>query len=244
MKGIGREFIEKTKYHNMDRSDQVAGVEQPPLEQDFDTGGNIIKLPIPDELVTEKINLRELIENRRSVRKYSKKALTSEELSYLLWCTQGIKETIGRSATIRTVPSAGARHAIETYLLVNNVEGIKPGLYTYAAGKHSLVQLDTDGNVSEMVIAGCLGQGFIGMSAVTFIWTTVIYRMTWRYGERGYRYIHLDAGHICQNLYLAAESIGCGACAIAAFSDDEVNRILGIDGERQFVLYLATVGKK
>jgi SagB-type dehydrogenase family enzyme len=68
--------------------------------------------------------------------------------------------------------------------------------------------------------------------------------MKWRYGERGYRYMHLDAGHVCQNLYLSAESIDCGVCAIAAFQDEEINSVLGIDGEEEFVIYVATVGKK
>ncbi len=79
---------------------------------------------------------------------------------------------------------------------------------------------------------------------MTFAWTVDSYRMTWRYGERGYRYLHLDAGHVCQNLYLAAESVDCGVCAIAAFDDEAANRLLGLDGEEQFVIYFATVGKK
>ena len=81
-------------------------------------------------------------------------------------------------------------------------------------------------------------------SGVVFLWTAVPYRMTWRYGERGYRDLHLDAGHVCQNLYLAAEAVGCGVCAIAAFDDDVMNDLLGIDGNDQFLIYLATAGKK
>ena len=84
----------------------------------------------------------------------------------------------------------------------------------------------------------------VAASAVTFIWVAVVHRMAWRYGQRGYRYLHLDAGHACQNLYLAAESVGCGVCAIAAFDDEDVSRVLGLDGEDQFAIYVATVGKK
>lgn len=81
-------------------------------------------------------------------------------------------------------------------------------------------------------------------SAVTFFWAAVTYRMGWRYGERGYRYLFLDAGHVCQNLYLAAEAVGCGVCAIAAFEDDTLNQLLGLDGVEQFAVYVATAGRK
>jgi SagB-type dehydrogenase family enzyme len=92
--------------------------------------------------------------------------------------------------------------------------------------------------------SACFDQQFILRGGVVFIWTAVSYRTTWRYGKRGNRDLHLDAGHVCQNLYLAAEATGCGTCAIAAFDDDDMNAILGINGSDQFVIYLATVGKK
>ena len=145
---------------------------------------------------------------------------------------------------LRTVPSAGARHALESYLLVNNVEGIEKGLYRFLAIEHRLAPLEFEPGVDERITAACLGQDMVRTSAVTFIWAAVPYRMTWRYGERGYRYLYLDAGHACQNLYLAAEAIECGVCAIAAFLDDEMNRAIGVDGEEQFVIYIATAGKK
>ena len=91
---------------------------------------------------------------------------------------------------------------------------------------------------------GCLGQEFVKRSAATFIWVCDVNRMTWRYSERGYRYAFMEAGHVCQNLYLSAESIGCGVCAIAAYDDDTMNQLLGLDGESQFVIYIATIGKK
>jgi SagB-type dehydrogenase family enzyme len=161
----------------------------------------------------------------------------------LLWCIQGVKHVEGGYATRRTVPSAGARHALETYLLVNRVTGLKPGLYRFLALEHKLLVHDLGPGVDERVMQGCLGQRMVLASAVTYLWVAVPYRMTWRYGQRGYRYLHLDAGHVCQNLYLAAQSVGCGACAIAAFSDQDLSRALGIDGESQFVIYIATLGK-
>jgi SagB-type dehydrogenase family enzyme len=154
-----------------------------------------------------------------------------------------VQEVLPGCCTIRTVPSAGARHPFETYLLVNSVEGLLPGLYRYRALTHDLVVLAEDTGLARRAVSCCYGQRFVAQSAVTVIWTAVVYRMTWRYGERGYRYIHLDAGHVCQNLYLASLSIGCGACAIAAFDDSALALLLGVDGKRQFPVYLCTVGK-
>ena len=142
-----------------------------------------------------------------------------------------------------TVPSAGARHALETCLSLHRVTGLEPGLYRYRALEHGLVPTRRAAWSPQAMAAACLEQSFVARSAVTFVWTAVRERMCFRYGERGYRYLFLDAGHACQNLYLAAEAIGCGACAIAAFSDDEVNRLLSLDGEERFALYLATVGR-
>jgi len=239
----GSTFIEKTKYHHMDRSDQARGVPQPPLELPFDKEGTIIDLPRPRECASNPVDLRRAIEKRTSIRKYAQSSLSLSELSLLLWCTQGVKEVAYHSATFRTVPSAGARHALETYLLVNRVDGLRPGIYRFLAIEHKLIEIDTSADLADKVAEACFGQMFVKTSAVTFIWTAVPYRMTWRYGERGYRYLHLDAGHACQNLYLSAESIDCGVCAIAAFSDDHINPLVGIDGQEQFVIYVATVGK-
>jgi SagB-type dehydrogenase family enzyme len=149
-----------------------------------------------------------------------------------------------RPVTLRTVPSAGARHAFETYLLINKVEGLTPGLYRYAAIDHALVTLDLSPEVNARLTAACEDQSQVATSAVTFAWGAVIERMIWRYPERGYRYILLDAGHVCQNLYLAAEALGCGVCAIAAYDDDLTNQVFGLDGENQFIVYLASLGKR
>jgi SagB-type dehydrogenase family enzyme len=241
---IGWEFIKKTKYQYLDPSAQSRGRPQPPLELQRHKKGQLIELPGPETLSIPDVDLRRAIEGRTSVRKYSRSPLTLEELSFLLWCTQGVKEVIPGSATFRTVPSAGARHALETYLMVNNVDTLKQGLYWYSALRHGLILIAQGDQLAEQLVTACLGQRFVAQSGGTFIWTAATYRMTWRYSERGYRYFFLDAGHACQNLYLAAEAIHCGVCAIAAFSDDAVDEFLQIDGEEQFSLYLATVGKK
>ena len=120
---------------------------------------------------------------------------------------------------------------------------MQPGLYRFLATKHSLTSINLDPNLSNKITEACLDQSMVKKSAVTFFWIVVIHRMVWRYGERGYRYIHLDAGHVCQNLYLAAANINCGVCAVAAFDDEKLNQVLGMDGIDQFVIYLAPVGK-
>jgi SagB-type dehydrogenase family enzyme len=242
--GIGREFMEKTQYRYLAASDQRKGLPQPPLELGYDEAQPVIDLPAPADLPEYKLGLRAAIENRRSLRKYAAHPLTLEELSFLLWCTQGVKETVDTYATLRPVPSAGARHAFETYLLVNNVAGMQPGLYRFLAMEHKLVEMSLEAGLADRITAACLEQSYVQRSAVTFIWTAVAFRMTWRYSERGYRYLLLDAGHVCQNLYLAAQAIGAGVCAIGAFQDEALNSLLGIDGEEQFAIYLATVGKK
>ena len=242
--GTGPDFMEKTKYRYLKQSDQDKGLPQPPLEQPVEKGNLIIDLPKPDAITVPPLDLRAAIERRRSVRSYAREPLSLPELAFLLWCTQGVQRISGTYATFRTVPSAGARHAFETYLLVNDVESLEPGLYRYLALSHRLVQLDTDPTLPARITEACLDQKFILRSGVVFHWVAVPYRMTWRYGERGYRELHKDAGHVCQNLYLAAEAIGCGVCAVAAYDDDAMAEIIGIDGVEQFLIYLATVGKQ
>jgi len=134
--GAGREFMEKTKYRYLSRSDQERGLPQPPLELPPNPAARIIDLPEPASLQIPPLDLRTAIEQRRSVRTYVRAPLTLAELAFLLWCTQGVQRVAGTYATFRTVPSAGARHAIETYHLVNDVEGLPAGLYRYLALSH------------------------------------------------------------------------------------------------------------
>ena len=181
---------------------------------------------------------------RRSLRVYEETPLALDELSFLLWCSQGIKPESTDTHTLRTVPSAGARHAFETVLLVNRVEGLSPGLYQYESATHGLIQWKSPQDVTEQVTAACFNQHIVSNSAVTFMWIAERVRMAWRYGERGIRYLFLDAGHVCQNLYLAAESIGAGVCAIGAFDDDQLSALLGLNGADRFAVYLAGVGKR
>ncbi len=244
MKDIGKEFMELTKYKYLGESAQSQELPQPQQETGYDLTKQKINLPSPESLEFGKYPLVDVINARRSLRRYSDIQMSLEELTFLLWCTQGVKKGGSEKSVLRTVPSAGARHAFETYLLINNVEQLQPGLYRYLAFEHKLIMLDTDTAISDRLVASCLGQGMVSGGAVTFFWVAASDRMTWRYDVRGYRYMHLDAGHVCQNLYLAAESIKCGACAIGAYDDDELNKTLNLDGEQQFVIYAAAVGKR
>ena len=244
MQPTGRVFMEMTRYKNLSRADQSRGLPAPPLEEPAPQEGKFISLPQTSLISVPPLDIRSALESRRSVRRYSEQFLTIEELAYLLWCTQGIREKHEPYATFRTVPSAGGRHAFETYLQINRVNGLEPGLYRYLAFSHRLLLIDPDPGMADCLADACLGQAMVRDSAVTFIWSCVIYRTAWRYSERAYRLVHLDAGHVCQNLYLAAEQIGCGVCAIGAFDDEIMAGLLGIDGTEEFVIYCATVGNK
>ncbi|MDH7593958.1 MAG: SagB/ThcOx family dehydrogenase [Methanomicrobiales archaeon] len=236
--------MKMTRYEHLSPSDQMRGMEPPPLEKPFSEEDTFIPLPKPVEISVPPLDLRSAIEGRRSLRRFARDPLSLEELAYLLWCTQGVVRVAAPYYTLRNVPSAGGRHALETYLLVNRVAGLKPGLYRYLAFSHRLLEIDTSHTMGDRAMAACLGQPFVRASAVTFLWTCVIYRMAWRYSERAYRLVHLDAGHVCQSLYLASEQIGCGCCAIGAFDDLMLSEILGVDGEREFPIYCAVVGRK
>ena len=236
----------KTKYKYLSESLQREGVPQPALELSYDPTAELISLPNPETLPAYPMDLRRAIDQRTTLRHYQEQAITQDELSFLLWTTQGIKSVTNRSVTLRTVPSAGARHAFETYLVINRVEGIHPGLYRYVSLEHALLPIDLNEEIAEKVADACLKQNQVQVtkSAVTFIWVTVTERMYWRYGERGYRYLYLDAGHVCQNLYLAAEAIHCGVCGMAAFDDDLLNEVLHLDGQELWAIYCGALGKR
>ena len=246
MNEAGQEFLERSKYEQMGQSDQMKGLPPPPMELPYDKTRAIIDLPSPREFRPADDNLKAVIEKRRTLRTPARQPLTLAELSHLLWCTQGVQKVLPspNARTVRTVPSAGGKHPFETYLLVNAVKGLEPGLYRFLAGEHKLVDVNLAEDFPGKMVKASLDQQHVATCAVMFIWVAVAQRSVWRYNTRGYRYMFLDAGHVCQNLYLCAESIGCGACAIGAYSDNEVNRLLDLDGSEQFVIYMCTVGKR
>jgi SagB-type dehydrogenase family enzyme len=157
--------------------------------------------------------------------------------------TQGVKKVTPQN-TFRTVPSAGARHAFETFVLVNHVDQLEKGLYRYIALEHKLLKFDKQVSINEEVMEACRQQKMVLDAAVTFIWYADLYRMSYRYDMRALRYVFLDAGHVMQNLYLVAEQFSMGTCAIAAYDDEALNPLLGLDGENQFVVYIGPLGYK
>jgi SagB-type dehydrogenase family enzyme len=241
---IGRSFVEKTKYRNVGSSDQQKGLPQPPLEAPYDHSVPALELPRREDLRFPAVDLTEAIQKRQSLREYAPTPLAMRELCYLMMCTLGVRRVVPGVATFRVAPSAGARHALETYVLANRVEGLESGLYRFTAIERKVLPISTEAGLVEKFTEACLGQGFVRSCAALFLWVADVYRMTYRYGQRGYRYLYLDAGHVCQNLYLAAEVVGAGCCAIGAYDDDRVNELLGLDGKDQFAVYLAAVGKK
>lgn len=186
----------------------------------------------------------EAITRRESVRNYTAAPFTLEELSALLWATQGVRRVLSPTTALRTVPSAGARHAFETYVLANRIEGISSGLYRYLPFDNELAQLAVDEQIGRKAAAACLGQAFVASAAVTFFWTAIPARMEWRYDLAAHKVVAIDAGHVCQNLYLVCTGLGGGACAIAAYDQDACDRLLGVDGDEEFTVYIAAAGKR
>jgi len=223
-------------------TDQSRGVPAPPFQKDCPADAVRITLPEPGSVPVQPIDVITAIARRRSRRSFSTGSLTLGELGLLLWATQGLREGPTKPH-FRTVPSAGARHAFETYPCVTRVDGIDPGIYRYLPMSHELVPMNAPPGLPGLLANGCYGQGFVAAAAVTLVWTALPYRMEWRYGLAAHKVILLDAGHVAQNLYLACEAIGAGTCAIAAYDQEAMDRLLGVDGHDEHVLYLAPVGK-
>ena len=219
------------------------GAPVPPPEKPVAPGTKVIPLPEVELLADKQVNFLEMVELRASVRSYNEHPLTMKELSFLLWTTQGVKMPAPKGGSMRTVPSAGARHAFETYLFVQRVEGLAPGFYRYLAYEHMLLPLHLTEETAEKFCAAFRAKNAVRGSAVTFVWAANIARLTYIFGKRAYRYAFLDAGHAGQNLYLAAWTQGIGCCAMGAFDDASVNDALGLDGTEEFAVYGATVGK-
>lgn len=188
-------------------------------------------------------NLPRLFESRHSSRIYTQEEMTLEQLSFLLWSCQGIKSIRGKSyATLRTVPSGGARHPFETYLIIRKVAALAPGVYHYLPMEHALEYLHEIENMDELISESVCGQSWAAKANVLFYWSIIPYRAEWRYGIHAHRTALMDAGHMAENLYLACTGIGLGCCAIASFSDELCNRMLSLDGEEEFTAYVVPVG--
>ena len=185
-------------------------------------------------------DLWQCLGRRRSQRGYQERPLTQDELAALLWASQGVTYA-SRGYLLRAAPSAGALYPVETYLAVHRVDGVEPGIWHFQVPDFSLELLQA-GDFRHSLVGAGLSQGFLGAAGVVFIWTGVLNRAMWKYRERAIRYLFLDAGHICQNLMLAATALKLGVCPVGAFFDGEVERLVQVDGVEEAALYLAAVG--
>ena len=235
---IGEEFQKSTK-HSRERllGGRLDWANKPETYKKYPSAKII---PLSREFPTKSLPMLDVLKKRRSVRSFFPKSLSIADLSFLLWASTGVQR-MEQGYEFRTVPSAGALYPIETYLNVNNVEGLEKGLYHYDIQAHALEELKV-GSFSEEIAQAALGQKMLIAAPVVLIWTAIFERSKWKYAQRAYRYVYLDAGHIAQNLALSATSIGLGSCQIGAFFDDEINQIIEIDGVEESVLYLSVVG--
>jgi len=241
-----RHFLKDSVRRTIDfsRTDQSLGFAPPPIEKPYPANAERIDLISPDKFRTlPSVDLLYAIANRRSHRQFDESPLTLEELSFLLWATQGMQEQLGAGHARRTVPSAGSRHALETYLCLLNVKDLDTGFYRYLPLEHQLLIEYKDERAADKIARAAFQQNWMAGAAAIFIWSAIPYRMEWRYGLAAHKVILLDAGHVCQNLYLACEVAKAGACAVAAYDQELVDQLLRIDGKDEFVVYLAAVGK-
>lgn len=239
-----RNYLKSGQWHDFpDRpTDQNRGIPAPEFQKPPPGNADLINLTPRSDMTVGREPIIEIIDRRRSRREFAPEPLNLEELSYLLWATQGVHEVGVR--TRRTVPSGGSRHPFETYLGILRVEGLENGLYRYLPIGHQIYRQYLPDDFENRLSAASSNQTFVGKSAVVFIWTAVPYRTEWRYDTLSAKLIAQDSGHLCQNLYLASESIGCGTCAIGAYDQKLMDQIVRVDGNEEFVIYVAPVGRR
>ncbi|MBN2271723.1 MAG: SagB/ThcOx family dehydrogenase [Sedimentisphaerales bacterium] len=238
MDGVGDRFQQETKYdvgklggHRLDWDSK------PTLYKEYPDAKSI---ELPSFEPSGAMSLDLALRRRKSVRDFQAKPISLGQLAYLLWASTGIRR-VEHGYEFRTAPSAGALYPIETYVIANDVRRLEPGLYHYAVSSDKLEEIRL-GDLRRQITAAALGQDMCAAAAAVFVWSAVFERCKWKYGQRAYRYIYLDAGHIAENLALAAVSLNLGTCEIGALFDDEVNVILGLDGTEESTILMAVVG--
>ena len=223
-------------------SDQIKKLPQPPLGKE-QMGNEAIELCKDFSHVIQEQDFFTVLKSRKSSRVYTDGEMTIDQLSFLLWAIQGVKDIRGKGyATLRTVPSGGARHPFEVYLFIRNITGLKQGLYHYLPMSHSIEYLKAVEDIEEVMNQVVCEQAWVKKANVLFVFTCVPYRAEWRYSYDAHRTALIDLGHVGENLYLSAASLNLGTCGIAAFNDFFTNDYLGIDGNEEFVCYTQPVG--
>lgn len=236
----GRDFL-KSQFlppDPMEGSDQRKGLPMPPDEPPYDPA-MLVPLPDPGLTPLAKPDVRRVLGDRQSRRKFVKTPLSLGDLSFLLWATQGVRARSGGRA-MKTVPSAGNRHPFDTYVQAERVEGLAPGLYLYIPSPHALVPVP--GAQARQADFAAQAKGCFGCAALLY-WVARPYRCEWRYTkEHAPRLCALDAGHIGQNGYLAAEALGIGCCTVGGYLQSQIDALLDLDGDDAFVCYYAAFG--
>ena len=225
----------------------MKGLPIPPIEKPYPQGAALIDLPSHEACRSiSKTALVDAIAGRESRRLFSDEALSTRELAFLLWATQGVRGLIRDGlVTLRNVPSGGGMHPFETYVAALRVEGLEPGVYRYLAIEHKLLPLPGPwSDLPRRLTAAANGQPYVGKAAAVFVWTARPARTEYRYGDDSLKDILISVGHICQNLYLACEAVGLGTCATVAYQQDQLDALLGVDGHDEIPLYLAPVGRR
>lgn len=199
---------------------------------------NATRLRLPEPRYESEVSVEEALLKRRSAREYARGSLTLQEVSQLLWAAQGITDPQG----LRTAPSAGALYPLEVYLIVGEVEAVAPGVYKYVPDGHEIIRV-LDGDKRVSLAEAALGQVWVRNAAVDIVIAAVYERTTRKYGERGIRYVHLEAGHAAQNICLQAVALNLGVVTVGAFYDEQVKTVLSLPGREQ-PLYIIPVGRK
>jgi len=223
-------------------SDQQKKVPRPLAQKPYPKDQQVKDLVPPDQIKLGQVPFLNVLNSRKSRRKFNEDPLSLEELSFLLWCTQGVKKQT-KFYMFRTVPSAGARHPFETYLYINHVEGLEPGLYRYLAVEHKLLFLKTIDDAVNTFTTLAYGQKFSGNCAVLFMWAAIPYRMEYGYTNCSHKLIAIDLGLVTENLYLACEAANLGTVAIGAYEQKKLDKLLDLDGTDEFIVLIAPVGK-
>lgn len=238
MGGIGDQFQDETKYEpGRMPGRQLIWEAKPDVYKEYPEAP---KVELPSFEPSRVMSLDQTLKQRKSIREFQPKSISKGQLSYLLWASTGIQR-IEDGYEFRTAPSAGALYPIETYVVANNVRTLEAGLYHYSIRTHQLEQLRS-GDLRHQIASAALGQGMCAAASAVFVWSALFERCKWKYGQRAYRYIYLDAGHIAENLALATVSLNLGSCEIGALYDGQANTIVGVDGIEESVICMAVVG--
>ncbi len=238
-----REFL-KSGFGKSFDSGQKRGEDQPHYLKDYKGEGDLIDLGEPSPSLIKNRDIYDCILSRETRRLFKEdQPMKLEELSYILKLTQGVKRVRKDNKTLkRYVPSASGRHSYETYIIVNNVENLDPAVYIYQPMDHKLLISKKDMDLKDRLVEALNGQIFAGRASVVLVWVAVAERMEWRFGDLAHKLILLDGGHICQNLYLGAESLGLGACALADYNQEKLDGLLGLDTNREISTYVGLCG--